>query len=74
MTAGRRYIAPTPTRTGTPHSQPKPADMVPGYTLDANLEWNPPQFIDATAYVPTGSVRALDCIAITIAVTDEARP
>lgn len=69
----RTYISPTAARTGRLSDQPHAADLVPGFTLDVNLEWHPPGFLDAPARVPAGSVRAVDCGSVTLGEHDVER-
>ena len=69
----RPYFAPGAARTGTLSDQPRAADMRPGWSLDLNLEWHPPQFLDAPSHVPVGSVRALDCDDVTLGLHDAER-
>ena len=51
-----------------PTSEPTSAQTIPGWSLDAGMNYIRTEFLDAPDIIPSGSVVGLDCAGITIGV------
>lgn len=67
------YIAPALRRTGGCGMQPAPADTETDWYFDAAFNYAETGFLDAPDYLPTGSVRGMDCHGLVLGLAHERR-
>ena len=68
-----KYFTPVGALTGSIQMQPRPDETEAGWYVSSLGDVCDTGFLDATDRIPTGSVRACDCITLTVGVATTVR-